>query len=161
MKAEDKASVLFVCMGNICRSPLAEGVFREVVRMTAGFDVLVDSAGTHSYHVGQPPDDRAIAAARQRGVDIASLRARAVCQADFDRFDLIVAMDRDNRTLLTQQFRSGTAGLRLFMQYAGDSEGDVPDPYYGGLEGFEHALDLVERGAQALLAELRQLPRLR
>ncbi len=154
---KNKASVLFVCMGNICRSPLAEGVFRHVVGQSEDLDVVVDSAGTHSYHTGESPDSRAIAAAARRSIDIGMLRARAVSASDFEHFDLIVAMDRDNHALLSQQFRAGAARLRLFMQYAGEAEGDVPDPYYGGPEGFELVLDLIERGADGLLAELRRL----
>lgn len=152
-----KLSVLFVCMGNICRSPLAEGVFRHVAGQTGDLDVVVDSAGTHSYHVGEPPDPRAIAAAARRKIDIGKLRARAVSASDFERFDLVVAMDRDNHALLSRRFGKGADRLRLFMHYAGEADADVPDPYYGGPEGFELVLDLIERGADGLLAELSRL----
>ncbi len=147
--------VLFVCMGNICRSPLAEGVFRHLAADEA--EIEIDSAGTHSYHVGQPPDDRAIAAGRRRGFDIGSLRARVVSDADFERFDLIVAMDRDNLSLLRRRAAAAhRERLRLFMHFAGEGDVDVPDPYYGGDTAFEHALDLIERAARGLLEELRR-----
>ena len=154
--SKDKASVLFVCMGNICRSPLAEGAFRHLVAQgdDIEIDITIDSAGTHNYHTGEPADPRAIAAARRCGIDISMLRARTVSERDFEEFDLVVAMDRDNHALLSQQYSHGANRLRLFMHYAGEDEADVPDPYYGGEEGFELALDLIERGAQSLLAEL-------
>jgi len=150
--------ILFVCMGNICRSPTAEGVFTRLLRERAPeLTVEVDSAGTHDYHVGEPPDRRAIAAAARRGVDISTLRARRVDAEDFARFDLIVAMDQDNRsTLLRMSPASLHERIRLLMEFAGDVEGmlDVPDPYYGGAVGFERVLDLVERAAEGLLREV-------
>ena len=150
--------VLFVCMGNICRSPTAEGVFARMLRERApGLAVEVDSAGTHDYHVGEPPDRRAIAAAARRGVDISALRARRVEPEDFARFDLILAMDEDNRSaLLRQSPASFHRRIRLLMEFAADEAGmlDVPDPYYGGAVGFERVLDLVERAAEGLLAEI-------
>jgi len=157
-KKKDAASILFVCMGNICRSPLAEGVFRH---MTAQSDDLkielqIDSAGTHAYHTGEPPDTRAVAAAKRRGIDISMLRARAISEADFANYDIIIAMDRENHALLKRRFNPRARHVRLFMSYAGERNGDVPDPYYGGQLGFEHALDLIERGAQGLLKELRR-----
>ena len=146
--------ILFVCMGNICRSPTAEGVFRELVRARAPhLDVEIDSAGTHDYHVGDPPDARAIAAAQRRGIDITRLRARMVEERDFERFDLIVAMDRLNREILLDrspdQYRER---IRLMTEFVpgGDVE-DVPDPYYGGALGFERVLDLLEDAAAGLL----------
>lgn len=149
--------ILFVCMGNICRSPTAEGVFRALVRDRApGLDVEIDSAGTHDYHVGDPPDSRAIAAARRRGIDITHLRARMVEESDFERFDLIVAMDRLNREILLdrspEEYRER---VRLMTEFApaGDVE-DVPDPYYGGALGFERVLDLLEEAASGLLEEV-------
>lgn len=154
MKQRSK-SILFVCMGNICRSPLAEGVLRHYASEAGGTDVDVDSAATHAYHVGEPPDTRAIAAARRRGIDIANLRARVVVADDFQRFDLIVAMDRENRSLLQQQVSGPGAKLELLMHYAGESDADVPDPYYGDDTAFEHALDLIEAGVRGLIKELR------
>ena len=144
-------------MGNICRSPTAEGVFRRLVAERApGVEIEVDSAGTHDYHVGDPPDPRSIAAAARRGVDLRRLRAREVRDEDFERFDLIIAMDRLNREALLERspapFRER---IRLFMEFAGDSEvEDVPDPYYGGALGFERVLDLAEEAAAGLLDEV-------
>lgn len=156
MSERSISSVLFVCMGNICRSPLAEGMLRHAVAATGGdLQLEIDSAGTHAYHVGQPPDPRAIAAARRRGVDIRALRARIVGAEDFHRFDLIIAMDRDNLVLLRERQRGGRAQLALFMGYAGEADADVPDPYYGDDNAFEHALDLIESGVAALLEQLR------
>lgn len=149
--------ILFVCMGNICRSPTAEGVFRRLAAERApGVEIEVDSAGTHDYHVGDPPDPRAIAAAARRGVDLRRLRARAVRDEDFERFDLIIAMDRLNReTLLERSPAPFRERIRLFMEFAGDSEvEDVPDPYYGGALGFERVLDLAEEAAAGLLDEV-------
>ncbi len=149
--------VLFICMGNICRSPTAEGVFRRLVAERApGLDIEIESAGTHDYHVGDPPDRRAIAAAARRGIDISSLRARAVEQADFARFDLLIAMDRLNREVLLDrsphQYRDR---VRLFLEFApAIDEDDVPDPYYGGPVGFERVLDLAEEASIGLLDEL-------
>lgn len=151
-----ETSVLFVCMGNICRSPLAEGVLRGVAARDDAIQLRVDSAGTHAYHVGEPPDPRAIAAAQRRGYDITRLRARTVKAEDFNRFDLIVAMDRDNLSILRQRARGADTELALFMQYAGAAETDVPDPYYGDEHAFEHALDLIEQGIASLIEQLRQ-----
>jgi protein-tyrosine phosphatase len=154
--------VLFVCMGNICRSPTAHGVFARYLRERAPeLDVEVDSAGTHDYHVGSPPDPRAIAAAARRGVDLTAQRARLVKVADFQRHDLIVAMDRLNRAVLLDLSPAAyRERVRLLMEFAGvpldDGEQlDVPDPYYGGAVGFERVLDLVEQAADGLLAEIR------
>jgi protein-tyrosine phosphatase len=149
--------VLFVCTGNICRSPTADGVMRRMVR-DAGLahDVRVDSAGTHDYHVGEPPDARAQEHARRRGYDLSGLRARQVVLEDFESFELILAMDRGHLAILR-----GIAPpphrhkLRLFMEFAkGWQVEEVPDPYYGGPAGFERVLDMVEAAARGLLAEL-------
>jgi protein-tyrosine phosphatase len=148
--------VLFVCMGNICRSPTAEGVFRAYVRRHApDVGVEIDSAGTHDYHVGEPPDRRSIAAARRRGIDLSGLRARQVTATDFERFDLIVAMDRLNHvTLLDRSPGQYHSRIRTLLEFAAGRGHDVPDPYYGGSEGFETVLDLVEAAAPGLLAAL-------
>jgi protein-tyrosine phosphatase len=148
--------VLFVCMGNICRSPTAEGVFRAYVRRHApDVAVEIDSAGTHDYHVGEPPDRRSIAAARRRGIDLSGLRARQVTATDFERFDLIVAMDRLNHvTLLDRSPGQYHSRIRTLLEFAAGRGHDVPDPYYGGPEGFETVLDLVEAAAPGLLAAL-------
>jgi protein-tyrosine phosphatase len=154
--------ILFVCMGNICRSPTAEGVFRRLVAERApGMEIEVDSAGTHDYHVGDPPDPRSVAAAARRGVDLRRLRARAIRDEDFERFDLIIAMDRLNReTLLERSPVPFRERIRLFMEFAGDSEvEDVPDPYYGGALGFERVLDLAEEAAAGLLDEVLERTR--
>jgi protein-tyrosine phosphatase len=148
--------VLFVCMGNICRSPTAEAVVRHFAQRVAGFDLEVDSAGTHGYHAGDPPDERSIAAARRRGFDLGMLRARVVEAADFERFDLVLAMDVAVLERLRELAPRGHADrLRLFLEFApGLGRRDVPDPYYGGAAGFEEVLDLVEEGARGLRAAL-------
>jgi len=151
--------VLFVCMGNICRSPTAQGVFRKMVA-EAGLEssVRVESAGTHSYHVGEPPDARAVQAAKRRGVEIGDLRARQVTAEDFREFDLILAMDWENLALLQQQCpRAYKHKLHLLMRYAGEHDAaTVPDPYYGGPEGFNTVLDYVEDACQGLIEVVRK-----
>ncbi len=152
-------NVLFVCLGNICRSPTAEGLFRaELARTGRVDDVFIDSAGTGAWHVGKAPDARAIAAAAERGIDLRALRARQVDEADFENFDYILAMDESNLQDLAMLKPADFEGeLRLFLDYAGGStEREVPDPYYGGEEGFAHVLDLVEQAAQGLLADIEQ-----
>jgi protein-tyrosine phosphatase len=149
--------ILFVCMGNICRSPTAEGVFRQLAQERAPeLDLEIDSAGTHDYHVGEPPDSRAVAAAARRGIDLRGLRARQVEDHDFERFDLIVAMDRLNREALIDRAPAEFHDrIRLFMQFAADAGvEDVPDPYYGGPLGFEQVLDLAAEAAAGLLDEV-------
>ena len=151
--------VLFVCMGNICRSPTAEGVFREFVRRHAPeLELEIDSAGTHDYHVGEPPDPRALKAAATRGLDISGLRARQVEDADFERFDLILAMDRLNyETLRDRSPPVFHSRIRLLLEFADDTgRQEVPDPYYGGAKGFEEVLDLLEDASAGLLAEVRR-----
>lgn len=150
-------SVLFVCMGNICRSPTAEGVFRALVEQahrTAEFEI--DSAGTHAYHVGEPPDKRSQEYALRRGIDMSQQKARQVDAADFARFDLVLAMDHDNLRLLRQRCPSQYQHkLKLMMSYARRSPSDVvPDPYYGGGQGFDTVLDYLEDAAQGLLHSL-------
>ncbi len=143
-------------MGNICRSPTAEGVFRHLVVERGLADWIdVDSAGTHAYHVGEPPDRRAQIAAAQRGVSLADIRARRVGMADFERFDFVLAMDRDNLDLLSEQAdASQRCKLHLFLDFSSGAESEVPDPYYGGATGFDHVLDLVEDASRGLLETL-------
>jgi len=144
-------------MGNICRSPTAEGVVR-VYMERAGLtpEVELDSAGTHGYHIGKPPDDRARKTAAERGYDLSALRARQVSEFDFVRFDRILAMDRDNLHLLRQACPAEHRHkLGLLLDYSRNfTEREVPDPYYGGAEGFEHVLDLVEDAASGLIDSL-------
>ena len=149
--------VLFVCLGNICRSPTAEAVFRDLLRrerVEHAFEA--DSAGTHAYHVGSAPDARTVAAARRRGIDMSALRARIVEPVDFERFELLLAMDEQNyRHLLAMAPPGRRDRVRLFLEFAPEQERrEVPDPYYGGATGFEDVLDLVEEAARGLLAEL-------
>jgi len=153
-----QTGVLFVCMGNICRSPTAEGVFRQRLR-EAGLEHLVrlDSAGTHDYHVGRPPDPRAAQAAAGRGYDLTGLVGRQVGPRDFEEFDFILAMDQDNlanlRAICPPAQRHK---LRLFLSFSARHTGqEVPDPYYGGPQGFDRVLDMVEDAADGLLAEIR------
>lgn len=149
--------VLFVCLGNICRSPTAEGVLRDIAaREYPGLKLEIDSAGTAHYHVGEPPDRRTVAAARRRGYDLAGLRARQIQPDDFHRFDFVLAMDRANLSELESRRLAGaTAEVALFMSFAADNEyQEVPDPYYGGTEDFERVLDLCEAAARGLLARL-------
>ena len=153
--------VLFVCMGNICRSPTAEAVVRDFARREAEALALeLDSAGTHGFHAGDPPDERAIEAARRRGIDMSGLRARKVEAQDFERFDLVLAMDEVVYGRLAGLAPHGLAErLRLFLDYAPElGRRDVPDPYYGGPAGFEEVLDLVEAGARGLIAALARRP---
>jgi protein-tyrosine phosphatase len=150
--------VLFVCTGNICRSPTAEGVFRSVV-VRAGLSehIDIDSAGTFGYHVDDPPDPRSILAASRRSIDISSLRARRVRDVDFDAFDLILAMDRSHLEHLRARRREHhKAEVRLFLDFHAQARHrDVPDPYYGEEKDFELVLDLVENASEGLLAALR------
>jgi protein-tyrosine phosphatase len=150
--------VLFVCMGNICRSPTAEGVFRGVVE-EAGLDthIEIDSAGTHAYHVNAPPDVRSQAAARRRGIDLSGLRGRKVTTGDFDQFEYILAMDQENLSNLQAICPPDLEHkLGLFLEYAPDRpEREVPDPYYGGEHGFERVLDMIEEASRGLLLQLR------
>ncbi len=154
----DKISVLFVCMGNICRSPTAEAVFKHRVTL-AGLDsrIASDSAGTHDYHIGDPPDERSQRHAAKRGYDLSRLRARQIGSSDFARFDYLLAMDENNLSLLARDCPGEYAAkLALFMRYAASGEViAVPDPYYGGAQGFERVLDMVEDAAQGLLRHIR------
>ena len=150
--------VLFVCMGNICRSPTAEAVFKKYVTNAAlQVRILSDSAGTHDYHIGKAPDARAQQAALRRGYDMSALRARQVRVSDFAEFDYVLAMDSHNLHLLEQQCAlENSHKLMLFMEFSENSQGrEVPDPYYGGAPGFEQVLDMVEDAAQGLLRHIQ------
>jgi len=154
-----RVTVLFVCMGNICRSPTAQGVFEHLLEEARLREhINVDSAGTHAYHIGEKPDKRATQAAAGRGIDLSRQRARRVEAADFARFDYVLAMDSSNLedliAICPQQHRDK---IQLFLEFAEDlSQREVPDPYYGGDQGFERVLDLIEMGARALLEDARQ-----
>ena len=150
--------VLFVCTGNICRSPTAEGVLRKLAEDAGLADVIaVASAGTHGYHVGEAPDARAQAHARRRGYDLSRQRARRFAREDFQTFDLILAMDREHHAMLARLAPPSAAEkLRMMLEFARRAGGDeVPDPYYGGPDGFELVLDLIEDAAEGLLDHLK------
>ena len=151
--------VLFVCLGNICRSPTAEGVFRKLVsehKLEHQFEI--DSAGTHAYHIGEAPDERAQAACARRGIDISRLRGRRAVVGDIEKFDYVLAMDRENYENLLEVCPSGLESrIRLFMEFAPSRpEQEVPDPYFGGAGGFDRVLDMIEDAAQGLLEEIRR-----
>ena len=158
MTRKPEVSVLFVCMGNICRSPTAEGVFRHFVQEAGLVDrIRIDSAGTHAYHTNEPADRRASAAAERRGYSLANMRARRVSEEDFDEFDFIIAMDQLNHvTLVDQADAEYHDKIHLFLEFASGPEDDVPDPYYGGAKGFERVLDLVEDASRGLLETLKE-----
>ena len=159
MSKDKKVSVLFVCMGNICRSPTAEGVFRHIVR-TEGLDdrISTDSAGTHAYHIGDQPDQRSQQTARNRGIDLSDLRGRKTTSSDFNEFDYVLAMDDDNLQNLERLCPVGhEEKLSLFLDFSNEySETQVPDPYYGGDQGFEHVFDLVESASHGLLTDIKK-----
>ena len=150
--------VLFVCMGNICRSPTAEGIFRQIVDSAELADkIFIDSAGTHSYHIGKQPDERAQAASLKRGINLSSLRGRQVKSADFEKFDYVIAMDSSNYADLTQVANGSAENLFMFLSFSENfNEKEVPDPYYGGEQGFEHVLDLVEDASHGLLSHIQK-----
>lgn len=155
-----KVSVLFVCMGNICRSPTAEGVFKHVVNEAGLSDqITVDSAGTHSYHIGESPDKRSQEKAKENGVDLSSQRARKALAEDFERFDYIVAMDQSNyenlKRLTTNQEQ--LKQLFLFMDFSSEwDNNEVPDPYYGGINGFQEVFDMVTSASHGLLERIKK-----
>lgn len=154
--AAEQVKVLFVCLGNICRSPTAHGVFEHRVA-EAGLNerIAVESCGTGDWHIGHPPDPRTQAAALERGYDLSHLRARRVQLADFRNFDYILAMDESNLSHLEAMRPADFAGhLGLFLDFADSDEYEVPDPYYGGDEGFGHVLELIEAASDGLLAEI-------
>ena len=151
--------VLFVCMGNICRSPTAHGVFRHLVEQNQLTDhIEIDSAGTHAYHVGNPPDSRSAATALERGIDLSDLRARQVTVDDFATYDYVIAMDRENHSnlmhLCPENYRER---IHMFMEFTDDwSNAEVPDPYYGGDSGFDRVFDMVESASVGLLAQIQK-----
>jgi len=151
--------VLFVCLGNICRSPTAEGVFRKLIQ-DEGYvaDIEIDSAGTHAYHAGEPPDSRAQQTARQRGIDISQLRGRKVLAGDANVFDYVLAMDHENYQNLLRIFPEHEhQKVGLFMQYASQrAEQEVPDPYFGGAGGFDRVLDMIEEASIGLLNNIKR-----
>lgn len=150
--------VLFVCLGNICRSPSAEGVFRKLVETEGLTDsIVIDSAGTHAYHIGEPPDARAQEAALRRGIDLSGLRGRQATRQDIIDFDYVLAMDRDNLRHLQSLSPAGQREkIHLFLEFARTfSEREVPDPYFGGAGGFERVLDMIEDAARGLLEDIR------
>jgi protein-tyrosine phosphatase len=158
MKESGSISVLFVCMGNICRSPTAHGIFRRLVEQEGLEDhILIDSAGTHAYHIGKPPDERAQATALKRGFDLSDLRARQAAAADFEEYDYVLAMDRENHEILASLCPAGyEERLSLFLAYAPDlGIEEVPDPYWGGEQGFEQVFDMLEAASLGLLEEIR------
>ena len=159
MNTEPSVSVLFVCMGNICRSPTAHGVFRKLLKEEGLEELIaVDSAGTHAYHVGNDPDRRAQATALSRGLDISDLRARQAGSEDFHAFDYIIAMDQDNYISLQGICPAGMEErIYMFLDFAPDlSDSEVPDPYYGGAQGFERVFDMVEAASHGLLQDIRR-----
>lgn len=152
-------NILFVCMGNICRSPSAEGFFVNALQQSPHRNrVSTDSAGTHGYHVGHAPDPRAVSTALNFNVDISELRARKVSVADFENFDLIIAMDRSNYEDLSQIQPAGSrASLKMMMQFHPDAQpGDVPDPYYGGMDGFTYMCTLLDSATRGLLESVEE-----
>ena len=156
---EPHFKILFVCMGNICRSPTAEGVFRKKLYDNHLHSLVhVDSAGTHNYHPNSPPDQRSLTHALRRGYDLSNLRARQVRHDDFEHFDLLLTMDWDNRALLEEHcpadMQHKIRGLAEFLHTTQASV--IPDPYYGGEQGFEHVLDLVEEASEGLLKMVMQ-----
>lgn len=158
-RPEPAFSVLMVCMGNICRSPTAEAVLRHRLDSRGLADrIAVDSAGTYAGHAGSPPDPRAQRHAARRGYDLSRLRARAVRPEDFARFGLVLAMDEDNLASLERLRPAGVGDVRLLMSFAGraDLPREVPDPYYGGPDGFDHVLDLVEAACDGLAEHLQR-----
>ena len=149
--------VLFVCLGNICRSPTAEGVFRKLVEEhDLAHHITIDSAGTHAYHLDQPPDRRAQGAAARRGIDLSSMRGRMATIRDLIEFDYVLAMDRENYQNLVE-IGDDPHKIELFLTYSQNFDDDeVPDPYYGGANGFEQVLDMIQDASIGLLADIRR-----
>lgn len=153
--SQQNASILFVCLGNICRSPSAEAVFKHKVK-EHNLDLRIDSAGTMGYHTGSPPDERSSEAGEARGYDFSGLACRRVRSEDFDEFDFIVAMDHENIKHLKSACPEPLQHkLHLFMSFSDTEEDIVPDPYYGGKKGFEYVLDLIELASDGLIEHLK------
>jgi protein-tyrosine phosphatase len=161
INSHKRVKVLFVCMGNICRSPTAHGVFRHLVQQ-AGLEkqIEIDSAGTHAYHVGEPADKRSSATAKQRGIDLSDLRARQVTSEDLYEYDYVLAMDNANLAgLLALSTPDTRHKIQRFLSYSPElTEQEVPDPYYGGTDGFNHVFDLVQTASEALLRHIQEQP---
>ncbi len=156
--SEIAINVLFVCMGNICRSPTAQGVFQSLVdKYGLNQSITVDSAGTYDFHIGKKPDSRSIAAAAARHYDLTEMRARQVKDSDFESFDLILAMDNENYSdLLSMCKKEHHNKIKLFLEFSSQTKSiEVPDPYYAGQEGFETVLDLVEDASRGLLTYIK------
>ncbi len=150
-----QTAILFVCLGNICRSPTAEAVFRQKAK-EAGLNLVIDSAGTHGYHIGNPPDNRSQAAGQALGYSFEGLKCRRVSDEDFEKFDLILAMDHSNLNNLREMSHPDHHHkIKLMLDYAGLNGEEVPDPYYGGKKGFELVIDLIEQASDGLIASLR------
>ncbi|MGO2134245.1 low molecular weight protein-tyrosine-phosphatase [Marinobacter sp.] len=153
-----RVSVLFVCLGNICRSPTAEGVFRKLVeRAELQEQIYIDSCGTSNWHIGKGPDPRSMEAAEKRGVDISTLKARQFTEKDLDTFDYVVVMDRQNLADVKDIWhQNGGTKPTLFLEFGSSGLAEVPDPYYGGEDGFEQVLDLIEEAGQGLLRSVQE-----
>ena len=154
-----KIKILFVCMGNICRSPTAHGVFQHLVQQEKlGKRIEIESAGTHAYHVGSEPDRRALETAAAKGIDLGYITARQVCAADYDYYDYILAMDNDNYAMLKQACPEPFQHkIRLFLDFSDDqSLTEVPDPYYGGIKGFSNVFAMIDRASKGLLDEIKR-----
>jgi len=149
--------VLMVCLGNICRSPTAHGIMETLIEKEGlSADIIVDSAGTGDWHIGKAPDPRTQQAAKRRGYDLSHLRARQVTVADLDDYDWVIAMDRQNRqNLLNMASDANRDRITLLLEHAGQIDAEVPDPYYGGEQGFEQVLDMVETAGAALLERIK------
>ena len=159
MSNKNQVKVLFVCMGNICRSPSAEGVFNKLIKeQQVHKSFSIDSAGTHAYHIGDSPDLRSQKAAKERKVDLSKLRARKVIMGDFEDFDYLLAMDGDNHAIMMEACpEEHQHKIKLFLEYAPHLEtNEVPDPYYGGTYGFEQVLDLIEEASIGFLDQLKK-----
>jgi protein-tyrosine phosphatase len=151
--------VMFVCMGNICRSPTAHGVFRKLVE-DEGYadDIYIESSGTHAYHIGEPPDSRAQQTAHERGINLSDLRGQRIKSSDFAEFDYLLPMDQDNyEILLSSSPKEHHGKIKMFLSFAPTlTSREVPDPYYGGPSGFDQVFDMVEAGSRGLLDDIKE-----